>query len=315
MALLKLETGDGFVVRDFSDGPSVGVVRRAKKILQSSAADLARSATYTFAAFEYPVSGASAGLNLAGDPTDEAVAAALESSVAELAQLGQEHQISLQAGKGMTAELVRSLHPTLPVDAELATTAGVLAAASWAVDGRLDGSRVALEQTKASPAPASLVAALGEAGAQIVDVDGADTQPWKIWAADVDIILAGSKPGVLNHQGAELLTAAAVVPWGPIPYTTRALATATRLGRTRILPDFVTAAGALLVDRLADGLNGGSAGGSAGGSLDQLADRVQSLLSETADHDDGPVLGACHRAESFLTTWRPAVPFGRPMAA
>ena len=52
-----------------------------------------------------------------------------------------------------------------------------------------------------------------------------DEKPWLIWGADVDVIVAGSKPGTLTHQGADHVTAKALVPWGPIPFTTKAGAT------------------------------------------------------------------------------------------
>jgi hypothetical protein len=52
MALTKLSSTDAFVITDGgSDAPATGVVRTAKKILQSSASDLARSVSYSFAAF------------------------------------------------------------------------------------------------------------------------------------------------------------------------------------------------------------------------------------------------------------------------
>jgi len=31
-------------------------------------------------------------------------------------------------------------------------------------------------------------------------------------------------------------------------------------------------------------------------------------------HGNGPVLGACERAEAFLAGWLDELPFGRPMA-
>ena len=52
MAVRKLESTDGFVVVDFPDAPAAGPIRRARKILESSATDLARSASYTFASYE-----------------------------------------------------------------------------------------------------------------------------------------------------------------------------------------------------------------------------------------------------------------------
>jgi hypothetical protein len=41
---------------------------------------------------------------------------------------------------------------------------------------------------------------------------------------------------------------------------------------------------------------------------------VAGIISEILDHPDGPTLGACERAEAFLSTWQKALPFGRPFA-
>ena len=75
MAVRKLESVDGFVVVDFADAPATGIVRRARKILQSSATDLARSLTYSFASFGIERSGASAGINATDDGAEDAIGA------------------------------------------------------------------------------------------------------------------------------------------------------------------------------------------------------------------------------------------------
>ena len=50
--------------------------------------------------------------------------------------------------------------------------------------------------------------------------------------------------------------------------------------------------------------------------LEQVThDTVTGILDEVATHEEGPLLGACARAEAFLGTWRPSLPFGRPLAA
>jgi hypothetical protein len=36
-------------------------------------------------------------------------------------------------------------------------------------------------------------------------------------------------------------------------------------------------------------------------------------VGEVLGDDEGPVLGACERAEAFLGTWMEALPFGRPI--
>ena len=43
------------------------------------------------------------------------------------------------------------------------------------------------------------------------------------------------------------------------------------------------------------------------------ADTVEAVMSETVEHDDGPFMAACYRAESCLQTWQDELPFGRPL--
>lgn len=306
MAIRKLESTDGFVVIDFADAPAAGVVRRARKILESSATDLTRSATYTFASFEMERSGASAGVNAEGD----AIGGAIQALCAELSPEAEAGRLHLQPGKGVTADQlaplaeVSGLNPA--VDADRATVAGVIAAASWAVGGSLEGQRVAVEQTTTGPAPALLVSSVEALGGTLVDVSGADEKPWLIWGAEADVIMTGSRPGVLTHEGAELVTARAVVPWGQIPVTTKALAVLLRKGETTVVPDFVSIAGGLVAGYLE---------GEADDVIRQIVSTVTTVLIESDHDDEGVLLGACRRAEAFISRWQPALPFGRPLAA
>ncbi len=306
MAVTKLETTDGFVVRDFPDAPASGVVRRARKILQSSAADLARSATYTFASFGMERGGASAGVNAEGDATGPA----LEAAMAELEPLAGSGDLHLYAGKGVSADELAPLTDAAGLSSlagsDKATTASVIAAASWAVGGSLSGKKVAIEQTAASPAPSDLAQSIASVGGEVVEVPGVAEKPWMIWGADVDVILAGSKPGTLTHQGAEFVKAGALVPWGPIPFTTKAVATLLKTGTTTLVPDFVSAGGSLVAGYLS---------GDDDEVIKQIVDGVAEILTEVGSHDDGPLLAACYRAEAFIGNWQSTLPFGRPLAA
>ncbi len=67
MGLRKLSSTDAFIVTDLEDVPCFGIIRSAPKILQGGAKDLARSMTYTFAAFEMQYGGASGGINAKPD--------------------------------------------------------------------------------------------------------------------------------------------------------------------------------------------------------------------------------------------------------
>lgn len=306
MAVTKFQTTDGFVTIDFPDAPAAGPIRRAKKILQSGAADLARSASYAFATFEIERGGASGGLNAEGD----AISGAVESMITELLPKAEDGSLHLYPAKGLSVEQLAPLADasglTPFAGSDRATVASVVAATAWAVGGSLEGKTVAIEQTKASPAPAGLADAVTAAGAQVIDVPGVAEKPWMIWGAEVDAILAGSKAGTLTHQGVEFIKASALVPWGPIPFTTKAIALLLKGEKTAVLPDFITAAGGLVAGYLP---------GDEAAVLDHLNNAVPALLTEVAAHDDGPLLAACYRAEAFLAGWQGKAPFGRPMAA
>ena len=306
MAVRKLESTDGFVVVDFPDAPAAGPIRRARKILESSATDLARSATYTFASYEMERSGASGGLNAEGD----LIPAAIDAMVAELAPDAEAGRLHLFPAKGFDADqlapLLRAGGLGPLAGSDKATTAGVVAAASWAVGGSLDGKRVAIEQTPTAPAPADLAQRLAAVGADVVDVPGVDEKPWLIWGADVDVVLAGTKPGTLTHQGVPFIKAAALVPWGPIPFTTKAVAELLQKGETIIVPDFISAGG---------GLVAGYIPGEEAEVIKEIVSSVAMILTEVGSHEDGALLGACYRAEAFMTGWQGQPPFGRPLAA
>ena len=303
MALTKLSSTDAFIVTDGgnADAPATGVVRTGKKILQSSAKDLARSVSYSFAAFEVQRVGASAGINAEGD----AVGPAVDAFVAEVMDRVQSGTLQIDPGKGTDpanlAPLTDAANRPAMAGSLDATSAGVVAAGAWANGGSLDGATFAIEG--AGPVAEQVKADVIAAGASLVEVPGVDKKPWMIWGAEADLVFAGSKPGTLTHQGAPFVKAKAIVPWGPIPFTTKAFAELNRNGVTMV-PDFLSAAGGLLP---------GNVNGSAESASD-IAALVTAAL-EASVHDDGILLGACYRAEAFIETWLGESLFGRPLAA
>ncbi len=305
MSLQKLSSTDAFVVVDINDAPATGPVRMGRKILQSSAKDLARSITYTFAICEMQRSGASAGINAEGDATTEAVS----SFVDELSEVVAGGGLHLDPGKGLTAS---ELAPLADADSRnsagtdaVVQASGVLAATAFALGGTVEGKKIAIEGNNGTPIPAAVEAALTTAGATIVTPEGIEDKPWMIWGADVDAICAGSKPGTLTHQGAGMVKASAIVPWGPIPVTTKAFAQLRRAG-VQVLPDFISASGTTV---------GGYMDGDSQMVSAQVAQQVSGMLEALSDHEDGVLLAACYRAEEFLKTWTDAKIFGRPLAA
>lgn len=293
----KLTSTDGFVVIDLDDAPlSVGIVRSAPKVLVDGATWLARSETYRFAFFGRKVSGASAAVNAPADTKAEAIAA----FVAELSDEAFA-SVHLSAGRGVSSEDLQSLRARDPrpeawwLQRDVNTAIGIVAAADQALGG-LAGRSVAVEQFDAMSA--SLVERFRSAGATIVEPS--DTEdPNAILHVDADVLVAGSKVGVIGHANVDNVKARLVVPSGPMPVTAKALASFGRSG-TVVLPDFVTTSGHLAAWPSDD-------------STDDADVLVREGLSKVMNHANGPLLGACEVAEAFLVSWA-SVPFGRPIA-
>jgi hypothetical protein len=293
----KLSTTDAFVVVDLDDAPiSVGIVRTAPKVLVDGATWLARSQTYQYAVFGRKVSGASAGINAPVEAKAEAIAA----FVAELGD-GSWSSVVLDAGRGIDPSDLAGLRASDPrpeswwTEREANVVAGIVAAADRAAGG-LDGRSVAVERFDGS-APA-LVAAFSAAGATVVE-PGAEAVPGAVLHADVDVLVVGSKVGVIGDEVAGGVRARVIVPSGVMPVTAKALAVLRRADVV-VLPDFVTTGGHL-------------AAWPVGESPMDAATLVGDAIAAVLDHPSGPLLGACEVAESFLAGWA-TIPFGRPIA-
>jgi hypothetical protein len=135
---------------------------------------------------------------------------------------------------------------------------------------------------------------------------GDKPQPaWSIFGADADVLFIGSKAGTLSHEGSEHVKAKAVVPIGPVPFTTKALLALQRAS-VAVVPDFLSLAGPHLA------AHGGAADPAA--AAQRTTEGVSDAVKAAAAHPDGLFLGACHRAEEFLRSWQKGLPFGRPLA-
>ena len=332
----KLASTDAFIVFDLDDAPSAGLVRSAPKILVDGATLLARSLTYRFASFERQVGGASSGINTTPDTRAEAIAA----YVAEVTPMVSEGRVLLQAGKGVAVEEIEALRavdrrPAAYWDLEAGLTALTIAVAAEVAAPGLDGRRVAIEGFDASGP--GLAAALAERGALVVAVATAsgtavaprgfdvaaladawaahgpalvpalDPDPgtaWSIFGVPAEILVVGSKPGIVDDKVAGGLVADLIVAGGPVPVTAKGLAVSRRAGRV-VVPDFLSTAGPLFA---------GWPTASGGDPAAEATAAVTEVLREVLDHEDGPLLSACYRAEVFLRTWRDTLPFGRPLA-
>ncbi|MGH9243190.1 MAG: hypothetical protein ACRD29_02495 [Acidimicrobiales bacterium] len=290
MRIHRLETTDAFIAFDLNDAETaVGVTRLAPKILVDGAQLLARSTTYAFAAFGLKLSGGSAGINARpADQRDEAVTA----YVAEVTPLAAERKWVTDPGLGMHPSDLAPLreHDPRPPDLlagrrliDLAI-AGAVAAAD-VVSGGLPGKRVHIDGGGPVAKAAAKVAV--DRGATVVD-DG-----------PVDVLLAAGRPGSIDHDRAEPISATAVVPLAPVPVTAKAFAVLSRAD-TVYVPDFVSLAAPLLAGFDPDG--------------GDPVERVQALATELADEGIGFWMAAVKRAEAFLESWLVKLPFGRPLA-
>ncbi len=341
--IVKVEPTNSFVAIDLQEcNRSVGVVRQARKVLQSSAKDLARSLTYGFASFELPVGGASAGISAEAKESESAISdfvsavaplveagtflpspgkGVSESDLSDLRPLDSRSQLLFESSADFVAELeARSVATTIE------TALDGLANKTVAIEG-LDGSAVHLVReisrrgakvtTISTPGGVAhsstgfiadaLAHAVHEFGpAMIENLGGEVSDAHSIWKAEVDAIVPRSKIGVVNHGVADQIAASLIVPGAPLPITAKALAHLRRAGKAAY-PDFVSMAGPII----------GSWPDDAATPESIRADvdaKVAAVVCDIKDHPDGPLLAACYRAESFLGTWQEALPFGRPLA-
>jgi len=270
----KLNDIDAFVAIDLNDATGHGLIRCAPKVLQGGAKELARTSTYALAALGRKETGISAGINAAPDDREAAVANFVE----EVA--GWDIEYRMMAGKGIEPGSLGAVEAI--ADPSMLAAGAVAAARSAQPDATssvVDGS--------AGPA---LIAELAANGLEVVEVDDPLT-------AEADLLFVGAKVGMVDHVVADRLRCRAIVPTGPLPITTKAVAHCQRNG-VLALPDFITSIGPLVA-----------------GKRDEVCSLISETISSVMRHEDGPIIGACERAEAFLTEWQDDLPFGRPMAA
>ncbi|MEX0768502.1 MAG: hypothetical protein WD029_08535 [Microthrixaceae bacterium] len=334
----------GFVVTDLAGAErATGVVRSAKKILMDGAKTMARSQSYAWAILGEQISGASAGISV--DPANnQAGIAAFADAVLERVSAGElsldpAKGVSASDLSGLSLADTRSSigsesTPTGTLNQDL-LAAGAFAAAASAY-GSLEGRRITVEGTVAHSASVisaaishgvvvvgftlssgarvrpegfdleSLLQQLTESG-EMTDTDlGAQVSNEELLEAPTDLLLCGSKLGLIDHSAAEALGCKVIIPTAPAVVTAKGLAVATRRN-INVLPDFVTTSGPLFADHP-------TADSSAEHILGVAAESISNTIAALLQHPEGPYLAGCYAAEEFLMTWQQELPFGRPLA-
>ncbi|HUF33418.1 MAG TPA: Glu/Leu/Phe/Val dehydrogenase dimerization domain-containing protein [Acidimicrobiales bacterium] len=341
MQLTKLDRNAAFVIRDLPDVPCEGPVRLGPKVTQANAKLYARVATYRLALLGIRRGGGAAGIKAEAADGSTAVADFVE----DVRPLVARGDLALDPAAGVSAEGLAPLRDDDPrnpllwesVDGgavrELAAARSAAACAE-AYLGGLDGQRVALRWSRAAAPLAQelhrrgarivaistgagsavqeagfgvdeLVAAAADHGDDLVTHLGVDTtDQWAVFGVDVDVFVPAPTLRSLSEEGAGMVRAGVVLPSGEQPVSPKALASLRRRG-VAALPDTIALAGPSIV---------GAAPTDA--SIDDALARVDTAVAEAmaaSAHDDGPLLGSCYAAESFLRTWRDELPFGRPL--
>ncbi len=126
-------------------------------------------------------------------------------------------------------------------------------------------------------------------------------------AVDADVIVPGTRPGVIDGRTAGSLPAGVgvVAPAANVPYTAQGAEVLRRRGIVA-LPDFVCNSGAVLGYRAAPDATPDQV-------LAAVAATIGDLIAEVMRHPGGPLAGACERAGQFLRGWR-GEPAGPPFA-
>lgn len=126
---------------------------------------------------------------------------------------------------------------------------------------------------------------------------------------DADVVVPGTRPGVISRRAAESLrpSVKVVAPAANVPYTAAGADVLRRRGIVA-LPDFVCNAGAVIGYRSARSATPQQV-------LADAGNRIAELILDALDHPAGPLAGACESAARFLRGWwgePPSPPFAPP---
>jgi glutamate dehydrogenase/leucine dehydrogenase len=116
-------------------------------------------------------------------------------------------------------------------------------------------------------------------------------------AVDADVIVPGTRPGVISARTAGSLPPGVrvIAPAANVPYTALGADVLAQRGIVA-LPDFVCNAGAVIGYRSADDATPDQV-------LADVETTISGLIREALGHPSGPLAGACDRAGQFLRGW------------
>jgi glutamate dehydrogenase (NAD(P)+) len=320
--IVELGSVPGFVVFDLPGVPvSAGGTRLAPDVSVAEVALLARAMTYKFAVLGDRVGGAKAGVR--GDPADRAGKDTL------MARFCAEVRPLVDAGRFLTGpDMGTAEEDFAPLRERRAAPAAMGAVVDgvpfedvltgYGIEGfGKVGGGVAREVTRRG----GRVVAVSTVAGCVADPSGLDVErllalrrahgdacvvrygrsagpPGELFTAvDADVVVPGSRPGVIGGRTAGSLPPGVrvVAPAANVPYTAQGAEVLRRRGIVA-LPDFVCNAGAVIGYRSVPDATPGEV-------LAAVDATITGLITEALGHHAGPLAGACELAGTFLRGW------------
>ena len=337
----QLESTKGFVIYDLPNaGTYVGPTRLGAKLIPGNAEMLVRHQTYVFGLTEQQKSGATIGLKVDASDAEGAVVALAEELTDEFESQRLLTNPGLRLSEALLAPVLRhdkrnpiakAERDGVTFEDELVALGAVTCASrfvnpngTWkvAIEG-FDQSGLAIAREvenhggkvhRISTAKgcvsgdfdsSTLADTWMDSGADCVEKLGPVGKPWEIWNSDVDAVFVGSKPGAMSGDGATSTNDTPIIATSAAAISSKALAIL-RKNKVPVAADFLSRVGPTLAwwaseETSPDVLRSST------------TETVIGLLEETVDHDDGPFMAACYKAEAFIESWQEKRPFGRPL--
>ncbi|MFV1989169.1 MAG: Glu/Leu/Phe/Val dehydrogenase dimerization domain-containing protein [Acidimicrobiales bacterium] len=330
MTLTKLKTVPAWFITDLDGVPSFGPVRLGPKVLQSTAKQYARAETYKLALVNEKLSGGAGGIKVDLNEREDTVKGFAE----ELLAISQQNVFHPDPAWGVDENdfsMLRTNDPRNPLAwsagaEETLIAAGAIALPS-SVLANLSGTRLTLGDL--SPVHLALAQSWIEAGGMVVGLEfrgnahsadegielselsaiadgGVDLNASKGDARLIEselFVPAGGR-ATITHETEATIGARHVLGLSDLSITPRGLATLTRR-EVSVLPDF------LATSAVTHAAHGSAT--SLEEAVTAATSHISAITQQAGADPDGPFLGTCRLAESFLSTWQPTLPFGRPL--
>jgi glutamate dehydrogenase (NAD(P)+) len=331
VTLTKLQTVPAWFIVDLDGIQCFGPVRLGPKVLQSTAKQYARAETYKLALIGKQLSGGAGGIKVDVNDREETV----RSFTSELEPIAKQNIFHPDPAWGVDEQdfaALRGADPRNSIARGPGAAAALIAAGACAIaETTLSGiSGASLALGAANAVHIRTAARWIEAGGTVIGVEfrgksytdesgigldeleaiargdlGLNSAENDASGLPADVYLPNTARAAVTHTNEAAIGAKQVLGLADLSITPRGLANLSKRQVT-VLPDFLATSA---VTHAAHGT-----ATSLEQALGESAEHVGAIAEQASVDQDGPFLGACRLAESFLSTWRDELPFGRPLA-